>query len=380
VEEYHVRNWMDAILTTDDGKVGVRPLVSYTTSFLPTAGLRIFYRRLPGTGSEIVTRLHTGGTGAMHGDLQLRGPLSWGLAARLQASRRADRLFAGIGPHSTADLEARGEGVARFAETDASAELRWSRVVAGGLALGLHGDVLRRDYRANNVRGGPSIATLFTTPTPACAGGGDLANACVDPERVPGFQTGLRLIHTGLGLGVDARNHDRDGSGVTAAFDVTVASGVAGDPSHHIAVAAEVVAALGGIDRVLILRGRAATVQALGSAPVPFDELVSPAGAAGMRAFADGRLRGPSGAVATAEYRWYLSSRLDASLFVDAGTVSQGPRLADLAGARWFPDVGLGLRYYDSSGPHWKWPPLGGVEVAYAPGEGARVLFSLAPY
>jgi len=380
VEAHHLVDWADAILTTDDGEIGVRPVATYNTSFLPTGGLRVFYRPLPGTVSEIAASFQTAGAGALLGDLRLRGPLSWGLSARVQASQRADRLFAGIGPHSKEDLEARGLGVARFAATDVSAELRWSRVVAGRLRLGLHGNVLHRDYRANGVRGGPSIATLFTTPTPACAGGRNTSNACVDPEQVPGFQTGLRLIHAGSALGWDGRDHDRGGSGVSVAVDTTFAYGVAGDPSRHIAVSGEVVAALGNFDRVFILRGRAATVQALGSAPVPFDELVSPAGAAGMRGFADGRFRGPSGAVATAEYRWFLASRLDASLFTDVGTVSQGPTLTDFGAARWFPDVGLGFRFYNSSGPPWKWPPLGGVELAYAPREGIRVLFALAPF
>jgi hypothetical protein len=380
VEGHHLGAWAHVLSTTDDDKVGIRPVVNYNTRFLPTGGLRVFYRRLPGVGSEISASFQTAGPAAMLGDLWLRGPSSWGLSGRLQAGRRADRMFAGLGPNSMADLALRGQGVARFAVTDLSAALHWFHRLVGPLWLGLHGDVLRRDYRAGNVRGGPSIATLFPSPTTACTGSGSTDNACVDPEQAPGFQTGLRLVRAGAGLGWDGRNRDRDGSGVSVRVDATFARGWAGDRSRHVTLGGEIVAALGGVDRAFVLRARAASVHALGSAPVPFEELVSPAGAAGMRGYPAGRFRGPIGAVGTAEYRWFLASRIDASLFADVGTVSRRASLPDLRAVRWFPDVGIGLRFYNGRGPHWIWRPFGGVQLAYAPGEGAAVLFSLAPF
>src|SRR4051812_42163985 len=36
LESHHVASWMDAILTTDDGRVGVRPELRYASGFLPT--------------------------------------------------------------------------------------------------------------------------------------------------------------------------------------------------------------------------------------------------------------------------------------------------------------------------------------------------------
>src|SRR5579863_6130623 len=44
-ERYQLVDWMDAVLTTDDGLVGVRPIVHYSTSFLPSGGARLFYDR-----------------------------------------------------------------------------------------------------------------------------------------------------------------------------------------------------------------------------------------------------------------------------------------------------------------------------------------------
>src|SRR5262249_23080855 len=117
-----------------------------------------------------------------------------------------------------------------------------------------------------------------------------------------------------------------------------------------------------------------------GDAPVPFEELIVPAGYAGMRGFPEGRFRGGSGIVGTAEYRWYIASRLDASLFTDVGTVSEGQSFADFRWDRWFPDVGVGLRAYTLSGPHWQGQVGGGVELAYAPDNGFRLLLMLAPF
>ena len=114
-------------------------------------------------------------------------------------------------------------------------------------------------------------------------------------------------------------------------------------------------------------------------APVPFEELVSPSGHSGMRGFAEGRFRGESGLVGTAEYRWYISAYLDAALFVDVGTVA-GPRFSGIEWDRWFPSVGLGFRYHQPQGPYWESPVLDGVQLAYAPEGGFRLMLSLAAF
>ena len=48
---------------------GRAPVVQYTTGFLPTGGLRFFYRRLPGPGSEIAGRFQTAGPAVFVGEL-----------------------------------------------------------------------------------------------------------------------------------------------------------------------------------------------------------------------------------------------------------------------------------------------------------------------
>jgi len=379
VESHQLSDWLDAILTTDDGRVGVRPLLTYSTGFISTVGLRFFYRRLPGAGSAIGGRFQTSGSSVLVGELDLAGPSWSGLTLRALGNHRDDHLFAGIGPNSQDQLYAQGHGLARFGSDIWLAELRWSRRMPGGLSANLHGDVQRRDYRASGVKGGPSVATLFALPTAACAAGAPPSNACVDPALVPGFQSGLRIGHAGAALTWDLRRHARDGSGTSAFLDATVGQGLASDPSRHLLLTGETILAVGGTDRVLLLRGRAAMVHRLSSAPVPFEELVTPSGNTGMRGFPEGRFRGESGLVGTAEYRWYIAHNLDASLFSDVGTVA-GPGFAGLGNSRWFPTFGVGLRLVRTPGPYWEGDLNTGVQLAYAPDGGFRLLLSVATF
>jgi hemolysin activation/secretion protein len=128
-----------------------------------------------------------------------------------------------------------------------------------------------------------------------------------------------------------------------------------------------------------LLRARAVTVERLSSAPVPFEELVVPSGLYDMRGFATGRLRGDSGLIGSAEYRWYISAYLDATLFADVGTVA-GPRFSNIDWDRWFPSFGVGFRYYRPEGAYWDARAQDGIQIAYAPEGGLRLLFSMAAF
>jgi len=378
VESNHVVDWARALLTTDDGLVGVRPELQYSTSFVTTGGARFFYRRLPGPGSELMLRARTGGPSIVFGQVGLHGPSRLGLGLLLSYDRRSDRVFAGVGPHTDADLAAAGLGTARYASDNLTAELRWGRRLPWHLIAQAHGDAQRRDYRATDVKGGPSVAESYGLAPADCAAAG-LAAPCVDDNQMPGFNRGVRLAHLGGGLGLDLRDPGRDGGGFSLTSDATVASGVAGDPSRHGAFAAEAVAGLGGNDRLFLLRARAAMVEKLSSAPIPFDELVIPSGQYDMRGFATGRWRGQSGLVGSAEYRWYISANLDATLFADVGTVA-GPRFSNIDWDRWLPSFGLGFRFYRPTGAYWDAPAIDGIQIAYAPEGSFRLLFSMAAF
>jgi len=377
-ENYHVVDRMRAILTTDDGLVGVRPDVQYSTSFVGSGGLRFFYRRLPGPGSEIMLRARTGGPSIVHGEVGLRGPDRYGLSLLAIYDRRNDRLFAGIGPRTETDLLAAGESPSRYASDNLGAEIRWSRRLPFRLVPAVHADAQRRDYSAAGVTGGPSVAGSFGLPADQCAARG-LAAPCVDEDAMPGFSRGLRVAHAGAGLTFDLRSHTRDARGFSLAADATVARGLSGDPSRHATLSAESVGAVGDDGRVLLLRVRAAMVERLSFAPVPFDELFVPSGMYDMRGFATGRLRGDSGLVGSAEYRWYIAAYLDATLFADVGTVA-GPRFSNVDWNRWFPSFGLGFRYYKPQGAYWDARAQDGIQIAYAPEGGLRLLFSMATF
>jgi hypothetical protein len=378
-EAHHVGDWLQAWLTTDDGKIGVRPMLTYATGFLPTAGLRFFDKRLPGDGTGFGASFQTAGQSVLMGELTATGPAVTGLSFRGIANRRDDRLFAGIGALSAGDLASMGWSTSRFASDIFSAELRWSKLLPAHFGVVAHGDVERRDYRADGVRAGPSIADVFTLPTPACMTATTPTNACVDPAEAPGFASGLRVAHAGAGALWNLRSRARDGSGAYVALDATVAQGIAGDPSRHVTYSGESVLALGFTDRQILLRGRAAMVDALGSAPIPFEELVMVSGNNGMRGFPDGRFRGPSGVVGTAEYRWYVGQYVDASLFTDLGTVA-GTNFAGLTNAHWFPSYGLGLRFFHVPGEYWEGTLQTGAQLVYAPDSGFRFILAVASF
>ncbi|HEY8924712.1 MAG TPA: BamA/TamA family outer membrane protein, partial [Polyangia bacterium] len=373
-----------AALTTDDGLVGVRPDLQYASSFLPSGGLRFFYRRLPGPGGELMTRVRTAGPAVFLGQVGVRGPDWLGLSLLASWDRRNDRLFAGIGAHDLTELAASGRGLGRYGSDDLAAELRWSRRLPGRLVAQAHGDLQRRAYRATDVVGGPSVATLYGLPAGDCPPAGADASTgsggrCVDEMQVPGFGAGVRIAHLGGGLAVDLREDGRRRRGFRFVADGTLARGVAGDRSRHARISAEALVSVGSADHQLLFRGRGAAVEKLGSAPIPFDELVQPAGQDDMRGFAAGRLRGPSAVTGTAEYRWYISAFFDAALFVDVGTVA-GPRFAGIDRERWFPSFGLGFRYYWIDGSYWEARPKEGIQIAYAPEGGFRFLFNMAAF
>jgi hypothetical protein len=378
LEYHHVVDWARVLLTTDDGLVGVRPELQYSTSFLPTGGARFFYRRLPGPGSELMTRFRTAGPAAMLGQIGARGPDWLGLTLLATWNLRQDRLFAGVGPNTDEDLAIAGQGRARYGSNALGAELLWSRRLPGRLVAQARGGLDRRDYRSSDVVGGPSVAEVFGLPADTCAARG-LPDPCVDETQMPGFYRGLRIARAGGGLILDLRNPARDGGGFTLAADATFAQGLAGDPSRHATYAAETVAGIGGNDRLFLVRARAKMVERLGAAPIPFEELVVPSGMIDMRGFPDGRLRDASGLVGSAEYRWYISAYLDATLFVDVGTVA-GPRFAGFDGTRWFPSYGLGFRYYQPQGAHWEARAVDGIQIAYAPEGGLRLLLTMAAF
>jgi hypothetical protein len=373
-ERHHVFPWLHAITTSDDGKVGVRPEIQYATGFTPSVGGRIFFRRLPDPTSELTASFRAGSSQIMHGELALRGPQWLGLILGGMWDRRDDRLFAGIGnpaPGAPPPVESRYRGDIYRAEA------LWLTPGDSPLKLTLRAGVEGRNYGTSDVRGGPSIAVAYGAPPASCAERG-LLSPCTDPAQVPGFDDGRRLLYERARLAVDLRASGRDRGGVEFGLDGSVVHGIAGDPSRHARLGFDGVGAIGGNDRVLLLRYVAGVVEPLGPAPVPFDELISPCGALGIRGLRDGLLRDRSGMVATAEYRWLISSGIDASLFLDEGAVA-GPWFAGLDAGHFHTAIGAGLRFYrQDRARYWEDPSRQGLQIAWAPGREVRLLLTAA--
>ena len=357
-------------------------------------GRRADHRRRPGgraPGAALLDQLHADGRRALllpaaarSGQRDLtrvpdRGARRHDRPARLARSRparavaaatwnrRNDRLFAGVGPNSVADLAAAG-ATSRATRRTTSAPSCAGRASCRAAHRQAHSDVQHRNYRSNDVAG-PSVADVYGLPPAECALRG-LPAGCVDEAQLPGFNTGMRLARVGGGALLDLREPARDGSGVSIAIDGTYAHGLAADPSRHGVLSAETVVAHG--------RQR------------------SPAPAA--RARRDGRAlrrrrrcRSRSWSCRRARRHAWLPRRalpgrqrpgrhggiplvhlppLDATLFVDVGTVG-GPRFSHMDWDRWFPSFGTGLRYHRRRAPLGS-PALDGIQFAYAPDGGLR--------
>ena len=374
-ERHGVFPWLEAITTSDDGKVGVRPEIQYATSFIPSIGLGFFYRRLRDPGSAVTALARAGSTDVWHVEAGLHGPARSGLSVTAMWDRRDDRIFAGIGVQPDDDPNVR----ARYGGDIYKVEAMWVAPRLGPIAVVLRGGAEGRNYHSTDVRGGPSVADAYGATPETCAALG-VPSPCTDPAQVPGFYGGRRLLYQRARVALDLRPPGRDRSGVTIGLDGTYVQGIIDDRSRHVRTLFDTVAAIGGVDRVLFLRFAAAVVQPVGDAPVPFDEMISPTGGMWNRGLPDGLLRDRSGVAGTAEYRWLISSALDAALFVDESAVASG-WFAGLAPEDFHTSVGIGLRLYRRGYPrYWDDSLQQGLQVAFSRGQGIRILLTAAAF
>jgi hypothetical protein len=289
--------------------------------------------------------------------------------------RRDDRIFAGIGVQPDDDPNVR----ARYGGDITRVEAMWVAPRLGPIAVVLRGGTEGRSYHSTDVRGGPSVADAYGATPETCAALG-VPSPCTDPAQVPGFYGGRRLLYQRARVALDLRPPGRDRSGVTIGLDGTYLQGIIDDRSRHVRTLFDTVAAIGGVDRVLFLRFAAAVVQPVGDAPVPFDEMISPTGGMWNRGLPDGLLRDRSGVAGTAEYRWLISSAIDASLFVDESAVASA-WFAGLAPEDFRTSVGVGVRYYrPGSARYWDYPLQQGVQIAFARQQGIRVLLTATAF
>src|SRR4029079_3521333 len=190
----------------------------------------------------------------------LRGPRGLGRIIGGLFDRRDDRLFAGIGN------PAPGEPAPAWSRHGADiyrGEALWYTPGGGPLTLILRAGFEARRYATDEVRGGPSIADAYGASPASCAARG-LASPCTDPALVPEFNIDRRLLYQRARLARDLRPTGRDRGGVELGRECSALPARGGDPSEPARLGLSGVAAIGGTDRVLLLRYVAAVVEPLG--------------------------------------------------------------------------------------------------------------------
>lgn len=359
VEEKHLIARARDVLTSEDGKLGVRPTATYETGFLPALGLRYFDRRTLGPGTYLGLRMRTLGPDRLDAHLRLSSPplarSATSVHARIDYDRGDDALFAGLHGESRADLSDLGQRPARYAYRRGTARAWALTDVDSWRTLSLGAAVDVRTY-ANGVRRGddPPFLEVF------------------EPSRVPGFDGGLRALQGFLEIRHDSRPGRHAGGSLLSATG-RYSRGILGDPSQYFGVDAVARANLRLQDRTLIFAMQGGLVENLSDAPLPFEALLAPNSTDGLRGLATGRLRGRSALVFTLEYRWLVAPLVDAAFFVDYGGAFER-RFDELSLDRLSPSVGIALLGYHARHEDRFWE---GVQLAWAKDEGVRLLLSV---
>ena len=350
--------------TADDRQAGLRPELRFESGLGIAGGIRYFNRRALGPGSLIQVRGRTGGPGVFFGDVTAGAR---GIALRVDGERRDDATFAGTQGETKEELRAEGLAIVRYGFDRVGAELGIARPLPRPLSAELLFGVAHWAFNDGKPKGDdPTIDRVYCS---------DCAAGIVDEALVPGFNDGTRRVRAEVALALETREHPRYASGVAARLAAGWAHGIAGDPSHDVAAAADVAGTWNMGDRSLGLRLRAGIIEPLGDDPVPFVALLGASGRNGIRALRKGRLRGNSVLVGTASYRYLVTPNIDFILFVDYGG----------AFGRWFDGFstdhlidayGVGLWLFNAKGRYFEGHLLARVEAAWAPGEGFRVAFA----
>jgi hypothetical protein len=369
VEHHQLYERTYEALTSDDRQIGLRPMIYYETSIAPTVGLRYFDHRSLGQDSNLEAWLRAGPRSTYTGISVSPPGMAW-LQARGGFDRRTDAIFAGTTGESTDDLNAQGLEITRYSYNRLWSEVRATAFFGGWSGLSGRVAIERRTY-------GNGTATAPEVPIRDQYCVGPVSPDCVvSPVLVPGFDEGMRAVRPTLTFGIDTRHDQRYGTGVLARIDGEYVQGIAGDPIRDlIGIArAGVVGGLG--DHALLLYGTVGAVGSLGDAPVQFEDLLSASGPTAIRGLPTGRLRGHTETIGTIEYRWLLAPWLDAALSVDRGNAF-GSNFEGWSWSDMLTSYALAFRFQERRRAYWTSSLKQGVQVAYTPGEGWRLLFAV---
>ncbi|HMJ51937.1 MAG TPA: hypothetical protein VK540_07660 [Polyangiaceae bacterium] len=256
-------------------------------------------------------------------------------------------------------------GIGQLPESDPRNQFR------NGPAIGVYRERRERVVAGLGIRPLPDVEVLLSSSLtlryvddPESSGGPLLSQAFL-PESIGGAYHMTRIVYTELALRVDSRV-SRNGvhTGLLAEGYQGLGQGILGDPTRFGRAGFRMAAFLPFVRRTTILSPK---IVVDGIAPieptgVPFQEL---AGQPTFRGFAN--RRDYVSAVASLDYRWYLSRFVAARLFVDFAKVSPSVWALNLENVRWAGGFGFDL--------HTSTSEVGRVAIAGS-AEGFHFLFA----
>jgi len=357
-EAKHLLDRARDFLTSEDGLVGVRPELRYDSSFGVAVGARAFDQRSLGEDSLVDVRALVGTTGSLLGQVRLQAPHRIiGLHGRFERNRLA--IFAGQNGETLEELEDQGLGRTRYAVDRGTVGLDSEKRFGRAVTLRAVGDLEVAEFEPGPGRGDdPPIDEVYDTMT------------------ISHFDDGTRLVRGGLELAIDTRREMRYGSGFALSTVASASRGVMGDPARFLTATSEGRLYLGFHDQAVVFRLRGGLIHPIDDEPIPFDQLLSPAGSDGMRGLSRGERRGPSEVVGTVEYRRLLTRSFDVMAFTDYGG-ALGETWDGFAWDRLEPSVGVGVRHVKHAWSYGAGTPDAGLQLAWAPNHGVHLLLSV---
>jgi hypothetical protein len=338
----HLYGRMFALLTSDDGLIGIRPSFVWTRSFRPSFGVHVFHDRLlgPGTRSSLDV---SGGEDVFAAAVRLR-PTRLGRRVHVffdtSFLRRNDRLFTGIGTQMPLAPGVAARYLENRLDVGARVDLRPRTFLAFTFG-GFFG--WRRFGVGEGYDGDPSIDESY------CVRVDGVCSPVIDEARVPGFNHGTQFARAAAGAHLDLRdNLVRPTVGALVSAETDYSHGLGDDRSSYFRVrgSATIDINLWARSHVLVLRGVTEVVLPTDEGGVvPFSELVTLGGPHDLRGFRVQELRGFSSLVATAEYRWAVLKWIDATLFTDYGGVFDR-KYQGFGASRMQPALGFGFRMH----------------------------------
>ncbi len=332
-ERNQVQQRINDALTSEDGLIGVRPVIHFELSFRASFGLSYFTNRLP-HGRRLVVSTAVGGLDIVLQDLRLKLPFAQGKASldiALSYHRRSDHLFTGIGTATALGFGRYGVDRGDLVVT-VSLQPRRPLHIELGAELGV-----RRYNEGRAYAGVPSVAEVYCERT----ADGRCLSGRVDEHLMPGFTAGTEFVRVHAALSVDSRK-DETQSGVVAAAAAWYTQDLTDDASYL-----RLRAHLGGSIEIWRRRSIYIGVTAVdqlsfGNSPVPFTELVRLGGPDDLRGFLRDRFRDSASLIGTLEYRWPILRWMDAAVFTDYGGVFKS-NFQDFTFDNMRVDLGLGV-------------------------------------